>query len=86
MTTSAATRSQHCKLNMERVIEELEGCRVELGLGPLRRRDVVCTGRLQSVVRPDGTRWEVTMYCQHEVLWTVLMGIIATAMDSTRVS
>lgn len=24
------------------------------------------------------------MYCQHEVLWTVLMGIVGTAMDGAR--
>ena len=64
-----------------RALDELDGRRAELDWGPLRSRDVVCTGRPQSVVRPDGTRWEVTMYCQYEVLWTVLMGYVATAKD-----
>ncbi len=29
---------------LERALDELDGRRAELGLGPLRRRDVVCTG------------------------------------------
>ncbi len=66
------SRARH--LRFERALKELEGRLTVLDWSPGRRRDMVCEGRLQHVVRSDGTRWDVTLYCQYEVLSAVLQG------------
>ncbi|AOY97611.1 hypothetical protein BKK79_37395 (plasmid) [Cupriavidus sp. USMAA2-4] len=62
-----------------RALHELSRRRTPLDWGPDSRPDDVVVGLPQRIVMTNGTEWEVKLYCQYMVLWSILRDTPAQA-------